>query len=78
MAKLDSLDDQYLKEGFCSTLLTPFVTLTVNKSESHLLLKNLYSDRLLDCRKFRRELINANRASRMWQNYRLPCPEPRY
>lgn len=49
MAKLDSLDDQYAeKKSSISALLTPFDYPNCEQiGNSHLLLKNLYSDRLL-------------------------------
>ena len=49
MAKLDSLDDQYVeKKASVSTLLTPFDYPNCEQiGNSHLLLKSLYSDRLL-------------------------------
>ncbi len=49
MAKLNSLDNQYVeKKSSVSTLLTPFDYPNCEQiGNSHLLLKNLYSDRLL-------------------------------
>ena len=80
LTKLNSVDDQYLKakKKPVSTLVSPFDYPNCEQiGNSHLLLKSLYSNRLLGLSEIQKTVkLDTDRTSRMWEDHSLSCIEP--